>query len=102
MVHVCGIKPLLSHAISLLQLNYSVDASILFAAVNRVDNMVEPKPLLRFSVFIALLAYLTASVPAMSYKNQNTLSSKKQMFMGSSYRSGRCRSYGEEDSGFRV
>ena len=31
--------------------------------------MVEPKPLMRFSVFlIAILAYLTASVPAMSYE----------------------------------
>ena len=53
-----------------LQLNYSIDLQAIYLQQSTwVDNMVEPKPLLRFSVFlIALLAYLTASVPAMSYE----------------------------------
>jgi hypothetical protein len=52
------------------QLNYSIDLQAFYLQQSMwVDNMVEPKPLLRFSVFlIALLAYLTASVPAMSYE----------------------------------
>ena len=71
-----------------------------------VDNMVEPKPLLRFSVFlIALLAYLTASVPAMSYEEPSFVIIKKtDIYEVRRYEKRTVAevTYGEEDSGFRV
>ena len=71
-----------------------------------VDNMVEPKPLLRFSVFlIALLAYLTASVPAMSYEEpEYSIVKKTDVYEVRQYKRRTVAevTYGEEDSGFRV
>ena len=68
--------------------------------------MVEPKPLLRFSVFlIALLAYLTASVPAMSYEEpEYSVVKKTDVYEVRKYQKRTVAevSYGEEDSGFRV
>ena len=71
-----------------------------------VDNMVETKPLLRFSVFlIALLAYLTASVPAMSYEEpEYSIVKKTGVYEVRQYKRRTVAevTYGEEDSGFRV
>ena len=71
-----------------------------------VDNMVEPKPPLRFSVFlIALLAYLTASVPAMSYEEpEYSIVKKTDVYEVRQYKQRTVAevTYGEEDSGFRV
>ena len=71
-----------------------------------VDNMVEPKPLLRFSVFlIALLAYLTASVPAMSYEEpEYSIVKKTDIYEVRQYKRRTVAEvvYGEEDSGFRL
>ena len=71
-----------------------------------VDNMVELKPLLRFSVFlIALLAYLTASVPAMSYEEpEYSIVKKTDVYEVRQYKKRTVAevTYGEEDSGFRV
>ena len=71
-----------------------------------VDNMVETKPLLRFSVFlIALLAYLTASVPAMSYEEpEYSIVRKTDVYEIRQYKQRTVAevTYGEEDSGFRV
>ena len=71
-----------------------------------VDNMVEPKLLLRFSVFlIALLAYLTASVPAMSYEEpEYSIVKKTDVYEVRQYKNRTVAevTYGEEDSGFRV
>ena len=68
--------------------------------------MVEPKPLLRFSVFsIALLAYLTASVPAMSYEEpEYSIVKKTDVYEVRQYKKRTVAEviYGEEDSGFRV
>jgi len=71
-----------------------------------VDNMVEPKPLFRFSVFlIALLAYLTASVPAMSYEEpEYSIVKKTDVYEVRQYKQRTVAevTHGEEDSGFRV
>ena len=71
-----------------------------------VDNMVEPKPLLRLSVFlIALLAYLTASVPAMSYEEpEYSIVKKTDVYEVRQYKKRTVAEviYGEEGSGFRV
>ena len=71
-----------------------------------VDSMVEPKPLVRFSVFlIALLAYLTASVPAMSYEEpEYSIVKKTDVYEVRQYKKRTVAEviYGEEDSGFRV
>ena len=71
-----------------------------------VDNMVEPKSPLRFSVFlIALLAYLTASVPAMSYEEpEYSIVKKTDVYEVRQYKQRTVAevTYGEEDSGFRV
>ena len=71
-----------------------------------VDNMVEPKSLLRFSVFlIAFLAYLTASVPAMSYEEpEYSIVKKTDVYEVRQYKKRTVAevTYGEEDSGFRV
>ena len=71
-----------------------------------VDNMVEPKPLLRFSVFlIALFAYLTASVPAMSYEEpEYSIVKKTDVYEVRQYKKRTVAevTYGEEGSGFRV
>ena len=71
-----------------------------------VDNMVEPKPLLRFSVFlIALFTYLTASVPAMSYEEpEYSIVKKTDVYEVRQYKKRTVAevTYGEEDSGFRV
>ena len=71
-----------------------------------VDNMVEPKSLLRFSVFlIAFLAYLTASVPAMSYEEpEYSIVKKTDVYEVRQYKQRTVAevTYGEEDSGFRV
>ena len=68
--------------------------------------MVEPKPLLRFSVFlIAILAYLTASVPAMSYEEpEYSIVKKTDVYEVRQYKKRTVAEviYGEEDSGFRV
>ena len=71
-----------------------------------VDNMVEPKPLLRFSVLLlALLAYLTASVPAMSYEEpEYSIVKKTDVYEVRQYKRRTVAEvvYGEEDSGFRL
>ena len=71
-----------------------------------VDNMVEPKPLLRFSVFlIALLAYLTASIPAMSYEEpEYSIVKKTDVYEVRQYKQRTVAEviYGGEDSGFRL
>ena len=68
--------------------------------------MVEPKPLLRFSVFlIALIAYLTTSVPAMSYEEpEYSIVKKTDVYEVRQYKKRTVAevTYGEEDSGFRV
>ena len=68
--------------------------------------MVEQKPLLRFSVFlIALLAYLAAPVPAMSYEElEYNIVKKTDVYEVRQYRKRTIAEiiYGEEDSGFRV
>ena len=69
-----------------------------------VDNMVEQKPLLRFTVFlIALLAYLAASVPAMSYEEpEYNIVKKTDVYEVRQYKKRTVAEikYGEEDSGF--
>jgi hypothetical protein len=90
-----------------LQLNYSFDLQAIYLQQSTwVDNMVEPKPLLRFSVFlIALLAYLTASVPAMSYEEpEYSIVKKTDVYEVRQYKNRTVAevTYGEEDSGFRV
>jgi len=72
-----------------------------------VDNMVEPKPLLRFSVLLllVLLAYLTASVPAMSYEEpEYSIVKKTDVYEVRQYKRRTVAEvvYGEEDSGFRL
>ena len=71
-----------------------------------VDNMVEHKPILRFSVFlIALLAYLTASVPAMSYEEpEYSIVKKTDVYEVRQYNKRTVAEvrYGEEDNGFRL
>ena len=89
------------------QLNYSIDLQAFYLQQSMwVDNMVEPKPLLRFSVFlIALLAYLTASVPAMSYEEpEYSIVKKTDVYEVRQYKKRTVAevTYGEEDSGFRV
>ena len=68
--------------------------------------MVEPKPLLRFSVFLlALLAYLTASVPAMAYEEpEYSIVKKTDVYEVRKYKKRTVAEviYGEEDSGFRL
>jgi len=70
------------------------------------DNMVEPKPLLRLSVLLlALLAYLTASVPAMSYEEpEYSIVKKTDVYEVRQYKRRTVAEvvYGEEDSGFRL
>jgi hypothetical protein len=88
-------------------LNYSIDLQAFYLLQSMwVDNMVEPKPLLRFSVFlIALLAYLTASVPAMSYEEpEYSIVKKTNVYEVRQYKNRTVAevTYGEEDSGFRV
>jgi len=90
-----------------LQLNFSIDLQASYVLQSMwVDNMVEPKPLLRFSVFsIALLAYLTASVPAMSYEEpEYSIVKKTDVYEVRQYKKRTVAevTYGEEDSGFRV
>jgi effector-binding domain-containing protein len=89
------------------QLNYSIDLQAFYLQQSMwVDNMVEPKPLLRFSVFlIALLAYLTASVPAMSYEEpEYSIVRKTDVYEIRQYKQRTVAevTYGEEDGGFRV
>ena len=71
-----------------------------------VDNMVEQKPLLRLAVFLlALLAYFTASVPAMSYEEpEYSIVKKTNVYEVRQYKNRTVAevTYGEEDSGFRV
>ena len=71
-----------------------------------VDNMVEQKPLLRLAVFlVALLAYFTASVPAMSYEEpEYSIVKKTDVYEVRQYKRRTVAevTYGEEDSGFRV
>ena len=71
-----------------------------------VDNMVELKPLLRFSVFLlAFLAYLTALVPAMSYEEPGySIVKKTDVYEVRQYKKRTVAevTYGEEGSGFRV
>ena len=91
----------------MLQLNYSIDLQAIYLQQSTwVDNMVEPKPLLRFSVFlIAILAYLTASVPAMSYEEpEYSIVKKTDVYEVRQYKKRTVAevTYGEEDSGFRV
>ena len=71
-----------------------------------VDNMVEPKPVLSFRVFlIALLAFLTASVPAILYEEpEYSIVKKTDVYEVRQYKKRTVAevTYGEEDSGFRV
>ena len=68
--------------------------------------MLEPKPLLRFNVFLlALLVYLIASVPAMSYEEpEYSIVKKTEVYEVRQYNKRTVAevTYGEEDSGFRV
>ena len=68
--------------------------------------MVEQKPLLRFSVLLAaLLVYLTASVPAMSYEEPEYTSVKKtDVYEVRQYKKRTVAevTYREEGSGFRL
>ena len=68
--------------------------------------MVEQKPLLRLAVFlVALLAYFTASVPAMSYEEpEYSIVKKTDVYEVRQYKRRTVAevTYGEEDSGFRV
>ena len=68
--------------------------------------MVEQKPRLRFTVFlIALLVYLTASVPAMSYEEpEYSIVKKTDVYEVRQYKKRTVAevTYGEEDSGFKV
>jgi len=89
------------------QLNYSIDLQAFYLLQSMwVDNMVEPKPLLRFSVLLlALLAYLTASVPAMSYEEpEYSIVKKTDVYEVRQYKRRTVAEvvYGEEDSGFRL
>jgi len=89
------------------QLNYSIDLQAFYLLQSMwVDNMVEPKPLLRFSVLLlALLAYLTASVPAMSYEEpEYSIVKKTDIYEVRQYKRRTVAEvvYGEEDSGFRL
>ena len=91
----------------MLQLNYSVDLQAIYLQQSTwVDNMVEQKPLLRLSVFLlALLAYLTASFPAMSYEEpEYNIVKKTHVYEVRQYKKRTVAEviYGEEDSGFRV
>jgi len=89
------------------KLNYSIDLQAFYLLQSMwVDNMVEPKPLLRFSVLLlALLAYLTASVPAMSYEEpEYSIVKKTDVYEVRQYKRRTVAEvvYGEEDSGFRL
>ena len=68
--------------------------------------MVAQKPLLRLGVFsVALLAFLTASVPAMSYEGPAySIVKKTDVYEVRQYKKRTVAEvvYGEEDSGFRV
>jgi len=68
--------------------------------------MVEQRPLLHLSVFLlALLAYLTASFPAMSYEEpEYNIVKKTHVYEVRQYKKRTVAEviYGEEDSGFRV
>ena len=91
----------------MLQLNYSVDFQAIYLQQSAwVDNMVKQKPLLRFTVFlIALLVYLAASVPAMSYEEpEYNIVKKTDVYEVRQYRKRTVAEviFGEEDSGFRV
>jgi len=90
-----------------LQLNFSVDLQAIYLQQSTwVDNMVEQKPLLRFTIFlIALLLYLAASVPAMSYEEpEYSIVKKTDVYEVRQYKKRTVAevTYGEEDSGFRV
>ena len=68
--------------------------------------MVEQKPLLRFNVFLfALFAFITTSVPAMSYEEPKYhIVKKTDVYEVRQYKKRTVAevTYGEEDSGFRV
>jgi hypothetical protein len=89
------------------QLNYSIDLQAFYLLQSMwVDNMVEQKFLLRLVVFLAaLLAYFTASVPAMSYEEpEYSIVKKTDVYEVRQYKKRTVAevTYGEEDSGFRV
>jgi effector-binding domain-containing protein len=91
----------------MLQLNFSIDLQAFYLQQSVwVDNMVEQKPLLRFSVFLlALLAYLTSPVPAMSYEEpEYSIIKKTDVYEVRQYKKRTVAeiTYGKEDSGFRV
>jgi hypothetical protein len=93
--------------VNVFQLNYSIDLQAFYLLQSMwVDNMVERKPLLRFSVFlIALFVYLTASVQAMSYEEpEYSVVKKTDVYEVRKYEKRTVAevNYGEEDSGFRV
>ena len=71
-----------------------------------LDNMVKQKLRLRLSVLLmTILAFLTASVPAMSYEEPNfTIIKKTDVYEVRRYerRTVAEVTYGDEDSGFRV
>ncbi|XDZ69732.1 heme-binding protein [Alphaproteobacteria bacterium LSUCC0744] len=88
-------------------MNYSIDLQAYYLWQSMwVDNMVEQKPLLRLAVFlVALLAYFTASVPAMSYEEpEYSIVKKTDVYEVRQYKRRTVAevTYGEEDSGFRV
>jgi len=92
---------------SMLQLNYSVDSQAIYLQQSTwVDNMADHKLLLRFSVFIlALLAYFSVSVPAMSYEEpEYNIVKKTYIYEVRQYKKRAVAEviYGEEDSGFRM
>ena len=91
----------------MFHLNYSIDLQAYYLWQSMwVDNMVEQKPLLRLAVFlVALLAYFTASVPAMSYEEpEYSIVKKTDVYEVRQYKRRTVAevTYGEEDSGFRV
>ena len=61
------------------RLNYSIDLRVYYLQQSMwVDNMVGQKTQIRLGLFIfAMFAYLTASVPAMSYEEPKFATIKK-------------------------
>ena len=91
----------------MLQLNYSVDLQAIYLQqLTWVVNLAEHKPLLRFSVFLlALIAYFSVSVPAMSYEEpEYNIVKKTDIYEVRQYKKRAVAEviYGEEDSGFRM
>ena len=98
----CSAAPFL-----MLQMDHSCDLQAFYLQQSTwVDNMVEQKSLLRLSVFlVALLVYLTGSVPAMSYyEPKYNIVKKTDFYEVRQYKKRTVAEviYGEEGIGFRL